>query len=211
MAEILQLARLLSSLPGEEWDGSTIARVSWERRIFMEGDEKAAKLLPGRHAHAYLRQAECVLPCGGMTEILRVMMFLKGHLNKDRVDCSRDGDAYAPERLCAQGMWKISPLSREIWHWKEKGAKFSLEEILDFVQAAGDSNSIHKGRMPVVPGLLLLLRLLAAFPAERAELRFRHAIFAGEQVVLRCPSISGSRAIFDIYATDRSAMDGWNR
>ena len=64
-----------------------------------------------------------------------------------------------------------------IWH------VFSKQEISEFVEKAGDRNPLHQGAHPIVPGLLLLERLLgdAAFRrCGRMQLRFRHPAFAEE-------------------------------
>lgn len=62
---------------------------------------------------------------------------------------------------------------------------FSTESVHAFVQSVGDTNVLHAGPKPLVPGLAILEAALQGIaPVRRAELRFRGASFAGETIEL---------------------------
>ena len=65
------------------------------------------------------------------------------------------------------------------------GQQFSAAEIKDFVRQVGDTNRIHQGDCPVVPGLLLLKAVMDKYPDRDVELRFHQAVFAAETVWLQ--------------------------
>ena len=66
------------------------------------------------------------------------------------------------------------------WH------TFTRQEVLDFVEAVGDTNPIHRTEQPVVPGLLLLETIKAGLPEnlDVLELSFRNAVFSGDPLEL---------------------------
>lgn len=59
---------------------------------------------------------------------------------------------------------------------------FTLEDVWEFVDSVGDTNPIHQGNQPVVPGLLLMEYIKNKLPTsvKKLELSFRNAIFANE-------------------------------
>jgi len=64
---------------------------------------------------------------------------------------------------------------------------FTATEILEFVEAVGDKNQIHRINPPIVPALLLLETLLADenfSAATRLKLKFKNFITAGEPLSL---------------------------
>lgn len=62
---------------------------------------------------------------------------------------------------------------------------FSAESVHAFVQSVGDTNALHAGPKPLVPGLAIFEAALQGIaPVRRAELRFRGASFAGETIEL---------------------------
>ena len=59
---------------------------------------------------------------------------------------------------------------------------FTREDVWEFVDSVGDTNPIHQGNQPVVPGLLLMEYIKNKLPTsvKKLELSFRNAIFANE-------------------------------
>ena len=59
---------------------------------------------------------------------------------------------------------------------------FTSEDVWEFVDSVGDTNPIHQGNQPVVPGLLLMEYIKNKLPTsvKKLELSFRNAIFANE-------------------------------
>ena len=67
---------------------------------------------------------------------------------------------------------------------------FSKSEIFSFVSDTGDSNPIHQGEHPVVPGLLILEKLILDF-MHSFVIRFRTPLYADEPVRLVSHKVSG--------------------
>lgn len=67
---------------------------------------------------------------------------------------------------------------------------FSKSEIFSFVSDTGDSNPIHQGEHPVVPGLLILEKLILDF-MHSFVIRFRTPLYADEPVWLVPDKASG--------------------
>ena len=67
---------------------------------------------------------------------------------------------------------------------------FYKSEILSFVSDTGDSNPIHQGEHPVVPGLLILEKLILDF-MHSFVIRFRTPLYADEPVRLVPDKASG--------------------
>ena len=67
---------------------------------------------------------------------------------------------------------------------------FYKSEILSFVSDTGDSNPIHQGEHPVVPGLLILEKLILDF-MHSFVIRFRTPLYADEPVRLVSHKVSG--------------------
>ena len=67
---------------------------------------------------------------------------------------------------------------------------FSKSEIFSFVSDTGDSNPIHQGEHPVVPGLLILEKLILDF-MRSFGIRFRTPLYADEPVRLVPHKASG--------------------
>ena len=155
---MLELARELSGLKGERYMGAEIAELLWCREL-AEGSREPLRVLSDRHG-------VLVVEVRGSAETLKVTMLL------------RQPGQHGPESAMGNG-FVISEEIKEhaIWH------VFSKQEITEFVEKAGDRNPLHQGAHPIVPGLLLLERLLgdAAFRGcGRMQLRFRHPAFAEE-------------------------------
>ena len=67
---------------------------------------------------------------------------------------------------------------------------FTASEVLDFVAAVGDNNSIHQLNPPIVPAFLILETICAEVPNQSIKLKFKNFITAGEPLSLH---IDGNR------------------
>lgn len=156
MERILHLARRMAGLRLAEYEGSAIARASW-KKVPEPGAESGVRLQRRGSRFLQLRCTETEVPLAG--EITVSLILGKMHRGKARKAKAATRSEGAP--------------------WRS----FSREEILAFVTAAGDENSIHRRERAVVPGLLILRELLAEQPhVQAAELRFFHPLYAGEEV-----------------------------
>ena len=68
--------------------------------------------------------------------------------------------------------------SEKIWR------VFTASEVSEFAEAVGDENKIHRLNPPIVPGLLILETICAAFNATIIKLKFKNFITAGEPLSL---------------------------
>lgn len=59
---------------------------------------------------------------------------------------------------------------------------FSKDMINKYLTASGDTNPIHFGAKPIVPGLLMLSEILNQFPVSDVSVRFYHSVFADENI-----------------------------
>jgi len=77
---------------------------------------------------------------------------------------------------------------------------FTPEQIHDFVDVTGDTNPIHQGAKPIVPGLLLGLgaktavedRTLPSRYCREFKLDFRKIIYAGKEVKRALSPVKGA-------------------
>lgn len=89
---------------------------------------------------------------------------------------------------------------------QEEWQRFSAAEVHDFVRAVNDPNHIHEGDTPVVPGLLLLDRLLKepSFQGcRKVRLRYLEAVYAEESL-----SLAANGDEFTVFAGDRTVCSG---
>ena len=87
-----------------------------------------------------------------------------------------------------------------MWH------VFSAGEVAEFTAQAGDTNVLHRGEHPVVPGLLMLECLLADErfrDVSRLQMKFRQAAFAGDALYL---SLAGDA--FQIFSARQFLCEG---
>ena len=94
----------------------------------------------------------------------------------------RDERARRPLQMLAEGVPDEMQLS----------FCFSAEEVHAFVEDVGDTNPLHAGDAPLVPGLEILEAALSREEicrAARVELRFHGASFAGEMVSVQVRSL----------------------
>ena len=153
------LACMTASLKGPRYEGALIAKAVWEC-----GHDAGAGMRILRDHHG----------------LLEVMAFDdSGRLTLTML-LGRPAPAQAVERgrrltLLVDGELAPSHLS----------LCFSVESVHAFVQSVGDTNALHAGPKPLVPGLAILEAALQGIaPVRRAELRFRGASFAGETIEL---------------------------
>lgn len=157
------LARMTAQLKGPRYEGALIGRAVWERR---PGDTKGRPEVL-RDAHGLME----VMAADASGRLTLVMML--GHVAP--ASESSAGTAVHRLRLLATGDAAPAVIS----------LRFSVRDVHDFVRAVGDTNPLHAGPHPVVPGLAILEAALAQpalAGAERAELRFRGASFVGDTI-----------------------------
>ena len=151
------LAEVLARLQGERFAGAVIMRAEWSLLFAGEGQTEALRVLRDRHG----LMTVC---CQAAGEQLLVTMLLGHEPVRPAVDMSTSDKSDLTCQMAGRERWKIS-----------------AAEVRAFAAAVGDGNSIHQGDAPVIPGLLLLEKLLAQRPpgAAKLVLRFFHAAYAG--------------------------------
>ncbi|SFT52869.1 hypothetical protein SAMN02910356_00920 [Selenomonas sp. GACV-9] len=149
------LAKVLARLQGEKFSGAAIMRAEWSAGTDRRQVEELQVL---KDRHNLMRV--CCKACG---EQLLVTMLL-GHKPQQDVDLSKVDQSDLTSQQTELERWEVS--AAEVW---------------GFTAAVGDTNIIHQRETPVIPGLLLLEKLLAQRPAGTAKLsmRFSHAAYAG--------------------------------
>ncbi|MCR5439312.1 MAG: hypothetical protein K6F01_07790 [Selenomonas sp.] len=153
-----ELARLLSRLQGKRFAGAVIMRADWQVTDSEPAAASGLQVLKDRHG---LLVACCVTG----NEVLKVTMLLgyRQEISRDESSLTSQGNGQAD-----RSTWSVSPL-----------------DVKRFTADVGDTNWIHQGNQPVIPGLLLMEKLLAKRSAEMRQLslRFHHAMFAGTVLV----------------------------
>ena len=156
MERVLHLARRMAGLRLAEYEGSAIAKAAW-KDVPELGAESGVRLQRRGSHFLQLRCTETEAPLAGEITVSLIL----GKMRQGRTRTAK------------------AAIRSEGAPWRS----FSKEEILAFVTAAGDENSIHRRERAVVPGLLILRELLAEQPhVQAAELRFFHPLYAGEEV-----------------------------
>lgn len=154
------LARMTASLKGPRYEGALIARAVWERG--EDGAGSGMRIL--RDHHGLLE----VVAYDGSGRLTVTMMLGRSAPTRERTK----GRALS---LLVDG----TPAKEQL------SLCFSAEAVHAFVQSVGDTNALHAGPAPLVPGLAILeaaLLQLSGDDVRRAELRFRGASFAGETI-----------------------------
>ena len=149
MEQVLHLARMMAEMRLAEYEGARIAKISWrkEPRPGMGYGVRFQK-----HGTRFLRIVCCETKQPLMGEISASLMLGKGGVGKSQ-------SVPKEERILKQ--------TGTTWRC------FSYAEVLAFVAAAGDANSIHRQEPAIVPGMLILQELLGEHPmAQRMEIRF---------------------------------------
>lgn len=156
------LARMTASLKGPRYEGALIAKVVWEC-----GHDAGAGMRILRDHHG----------------LLEVMAFDdSGRLTLTML-LGRPAPSRPSGRLVRSRSLKLlvdgAPTPTHL------SLCFSAESVHAFVQSVGDTNVLHAGPKPLVPGLAIFEAALQGIaPVRRAELRFRGASFAGETIEL---------------------------
>lgn len=160
--DLLGLAQKLSTLRGERYARAAIVKAEW-RKDSCEAASEPLQILKDRHGLVIAEARDG-------TDTLVTTLLLHGSI--------RDPFFGSPLAEQSQAGKGTPP---DLWH------VFSKEEITAFVTAAGDSNELHRGEHPVVPGLLILKQLLAEESfrnCTRLRLKFHRAAFAEEPLRL---------------------------
>lgn len=153
------LARMTASLKGPRYEGALIAKAVWERG---HDAGKGMRILRDHHGLLEVMASD---ESGRLT-----LTLLLGRPAPARVVEGGRGLT-----LLVDGEPAPAHLS----------LCFSAESVHAFVQSVGDTNALHAGPVPLVPGLAILEAALQGIaPVRRAELRFRGASFAGETIEL---------------------------
>lgn len=84
----------------------------------------------------------------------------------------------APEKIAEYAAFRVEA--------GKKWRSFSREDVLEYVNAVRDPNPIHRGDIPIVPGMCLMEAIKNSLPAGATELSlaFRNTVFAGEELML---------------------------
>ena len=157
-----ELARSLSCLQGGRFAGAVIMRADWQVTDGERGPSPRLQVLKDRHG---LFMVRCVVD----NEVLSVTMLL-GRQAENSFDQSS-----LTSQWTGQTDWFM-----DLSTWR-----VAVTDILAFTADVGDTNWIHQGERPVIPGLLLMEKLLAKCPAaiRQLSLRFYHAMFAGAVLI----------------------------
>ena len=153
MNHLRELAQILAGLQGERYRGAVIMRAEWWKQSGQGPLVPAREILQDRHGLMTVR-------CCCQQEVLQVTMLL-GHVQKKT---------------------QAVPQSESKWLLPDaEVVAISAMEIREFTAAVGDTNAIHQGQNPIIPGLLLMERLLnrQADDRRKLSLRFVHAMFSG--------------------------------
>lgn len=154
-----ELARKLSMLQGERYAGAFIIEAVW-RKGSPGNPQEPLRIL--RDCHGFF-----TVEVWDSRWTLTVTMLLN-HRKRS-----------IPPRVIPRPCQAVE--TERIWH------VFSAGEVTEFIAQAGDTNALHKGEHPVVPGLLMLERLLADErfrDCSRLQMKFRQAAFAGDALYL---------------------------
>lgn len=142
-----------------------------EQNHFRELARSLSCLQGGRFAGAVIMRADWQVTDGerGPSPGLQV---LKDRHGLFMVRCVVDNEVLSVTMLLGRQAENSFDLST----WR-----VAATDILAFTADVGDTNWIHQGERPVIPGLLLMEKLLAKCPAatRQLSLRFYHAMFAG--------------------------------
>jgi hypothetical protein len=155
------LAKVLACLQGQRFAGAVIMRAEWSVCQAARGQQEPLQVLKDRHN----LMAVC---CRTEGEQLLVTMLLGHKPQQLAVDLSNVDKSDLTSQRSKWTRWAIP-----------------AAEVQAFTAAVGDGNDIHKGAVPVIPGLLLLEKLLGQRPADagKVTLRFFHAAYAGDVFV----------------------------
>ena len=173
-----ELARRLSMLQGERYAGALITEAVW-RKGSPKNPQEPLRIL--RDCHGFFT-VEVWNDCGTLT-----VTMLLNHRKRS-----------IPPRLIPRPCQAAE--NERMWH------VFFAGEVAEFTAQAGDTNVLHRGEHPVVPGLLMLECLLADErfrDVSRLQMKFRQAAFAGDALYL---SLAGDA--FQIFSARQLLCEG---
>jgi len=159
-----RLIKKLSELQGEQYKGSYIGKVVWEKSRLDLPQQAEAHLSIQRASRKFMRIQLVLESCHKVAASLTVTLFL----------AEENQGAAAP--VSTRMLPKQKPSGQMV---------FTAAEIAAFVRTAGDDNPIHGTAQPVVPGLLILQWLQAELPtAAGISIRFLQPLYGGDAVSL---------------------------
>lgn len=170
----LKAARQSARLKGERYEGAIIIEATWRkvRDIALQKREKdiaMPKILLDKHNLLKIRA------CDGEDELI-VTMLLGRKAPQVHADVAKKKELTAFVQRDAFGAETEKSLQ----------LSFSAQQVQKFVTQVNDTNSLHTGDKPLVPGLLLLQSVVEHLPeAQSVKMRFSVPIFADEQVSVR--------------------------
>ena len=180
------LARCTARLKGERYEGAVIAAAEGERDGMLG---RTADGLPETHADRHGKMTEQAPhhtarpapraprhgPSPGRaadeTGTLTIKMLLGRKAPTERT-AGEGGVLHLEAR--AEGVRAASIRLR-----------FTTEDVRDFVEDVGDTNELHEGEKPLVPGLLILERLLkeaTLVSCQKLSMKFKTPVFVGQNV-----------------------------
>ena len=160
------LACCTARLKGPRFEGAVIAAAEWSR----EGDEKAQEnggmpeILRDRHGMMTVRAADA----SGVL-VLKMLLGRK---------------APAMRESGADGVLHLMAQAEDIGH-DAICMMFTADEVRSFVHDVDDTNLLHKGAQPLVPGLLIMERLLkhpSLKGCSRMSMKFTTPVFVGQKL-----------------------------
>lgn len=169
-------ARQSARLKGERFEGAVIVEAIWRRSVANVSDEDREDVLPKilLDRHHLLKTRSC-----DGTDILDVTMLLgrKAPESNEKTAQKKELTAFVE---CTE---KI--LNEKI------SLQFSAQQVYDFVTLVNDTNPLHQRKNPLVPGLLLLQKVIELVPqAQQVTMRFSLPVFADETVTIKiCPEV----------------------
>ena len=157
------LARCTARLKGARYDGAVIAAAEWSRQgnDTMFANDAMPEILVDRHRMMKGRAAEA-----SGTLVITMLLGRKA----PTVRASEDGVLHLAAE--ADGVPGGSvPMA------------FTTADVRAFVQAVDDTNPLHEGERPLVPGLLIMETVLKRLDdCKKLSMKFTMPVFAGQKV-----------------------------
>ena len=160
------LARCTARLKGKRYDGAVIAAAEWQRA--GSGKPLESNVLP-----------EILLDRHGLMKVRAMdasgQLTLKMLLGREAPAPRSDEDGTLRLAADVQGIQKDG-----IVH-----LTFAAEDVAAFTRDVGDTNPLHEGARPLVPGLLIVEQLLEdpiLLNCQRLRMKFITPVFAGQEV-----------------------------
>ena len=160
------LARCTARLKGERYKGAIIAAAAWEKGgVPGRTSDGLPAILSDRHGMMTVQAAD-------ESGTLTIKMLLGRKAPAERL-AGGDGTLHLEAR--AEG---VAASSIRL--------KFTAEDVQDFVKDVNDTNALHEGANPLVPGLLIMERLLEVLTdCQKLTMKFKTPVFVGQEVNYR--------------------------